>query len=140
MRGLVPLLRARPLAAVPRVRPALSAHPGGHAVAASSRFFSQTVAVPSMGDSISEGELGAWLVGEGDAVNIDDVVCEIETDKVTSEVKAPCNGTITALLAEEGDTVETNQDLFTIEEGEGRGDAAPEPEAAPAAPAPAAAP
>ena len=65
MRGLVPLLRARPLAMLPRVRPALSAHPG-HAVAASSRFFSQTVAVPSMGDSISEGELGAWLVGEGD--------------------------------------------------------------------------
>ncbi len=108
-------------------------------------FAEVTVVVPSMGDSITEGELGTYMYGVGDAVNMDDVVAEIETDKITTEVKAPCSGTITALLAEEGDTVGTNQDLFTIEEGEGRGgDAAPAapepaPAAAAAAPAPAAA-
>ncbi len=96
-----------------------------------------------MGDSITEGELGTFMFGVGDTVNMDDVVAEIETDKITTEVKAPCSGTITALLAEEGDTVGTNQDLFTIEEGEGRGAeaapaaAAPAPEPAPAAAAPA---
>eukprot|EP01046_Picozoa_sp_COSAG06_P081425 COSAG06_NODE_28587_length_571_cov_2.542373_1_plen_75_part_01 len=74
-----------------------------------------------MGDSITEGELGQFMYAVGDAVNMDDVVAEIETDKITTEVKAPCSGTITALLAEEGDTVGTNQDLFSIEEGEGRG-------------------
>ena len=58
-----------------------------------------------MGDSITEGEMGQWMYAVGDDVNMDDVVAEIETDKITTEVKAPCNGTITALLAEEGDGV-----------------------------------
>lgn len=92
-----------------------------------------TVAVPDMGDSITEGELADWNVAVGDTVFVDDVLCEIETDKVTAEVKATFNGTVAALLAEPGDTVTKAQALITMVETEGGG-APPAP--APAAPAP----
>jgi 2-oxoglutarate dehydrogenase E2 component (dihydrolipoamide succinyltransferase) len=91
--------------------------------------------VPGMGDSITEGEIAAWNVAVGDDVNLDDVVVEIETDKVTTEVKAPVPGTITELLAEEGDTVSVNQLLAKMTEGE-----AIESTPAAAAPTPAAEP
>jgi biotin carboxyl carrier protein len=96
------------------------------------------IAVPQMGDSITEGDLGTIFFKVGDTVNMDEVLAEIETDKVTSEVKAPTSGTITAILAEEGDTVTVNQELFTMAAGEGAPAVAPAVAAA-AAPAPAAA-
>lgn len=100
------------------------------------RWFSEElmIPVPPMGDSITEGDLGTIFFQVGDAVNMDDVIAEIETDKVTSEVKAPTSGTITAILAEEGDAVIVNQELFMMAPGEG----APVPSTP--APAPAAAP
>ena len=102
-----------------------------------------TILVPGMGDSITEGDMGTIFFAVGDSCNIDDVLAEIETDKVTSEVKAPTSGTITAILCEEGDTVTVNQELFMLAPGEGAPAvvaAAPVPTPAPAAPAPAAAP
>ena len=109
--------------------------------AARRAFADITVAVPSMGDSISEGDVGTIHFETGASVNIDDIILDIETDKVTSEIKAPSSGTLTELLVGEGDTVVVNQDLFIIAEGEGRGEeaepAAP-PAAAPPAPEPAA--
>eukprot|EP01043_Picozoa_sp_COSAG02_P075953 COSAG02_NODE_15901_length_1132_cov_0.999032_1_plen_232_part_00 len=111
------------------------------------RGFSEEIMipVPSMGDSITEGDLGTIFFQVGDAVNMDDVIAEIETDKVTSEVKAPTSGTITAILAEEGDAVTVNQELFMLAPGEGAPAVAapapaPAPAAAPPAPSPAAAP
>jgi pyruvate/2-oxoglutarate dehydrogenase complex dihydrolipoamide acyltransferase (E2) component len=101
------------------------------------------IPVPGMGDSITEGDLGTIFFQVGDAVNMDDVIAEIETDKVTSEVKAPTSGTITAILAEEGDAVTVNQELFMMAPGEGAPvpvAPAPAPAAAAPAPAPAAAP
>eukprot|EP01052_Picozoa_sp_SAG31_P010054 SAG31_NODE_540_length_14288_cov_51.958066_3_plen_253_part_00 len=89
------------------------------------------VAVPGMGDSITEGELGQWNVAIGESVFVDDVLCEIETDKVQTDVKATFNGTVAAILAQPGDTVTVNQDIITIVEGEGGTE--------PAKPAPAAA-
>eukprot|EP01050_Picozoa_sp_SAG11_P014208 SAG11_NODE_1725_length_4370_cov_13.867947_3_plen_182_part_00 len=78
----------------------------------------QPIIVPGMGDSITEGEILAWQVSVGDHVNVDDVLVEIETDKVTTEVKAVFPGTITVLLAEQGDTVGVNQEIAKMEEGE----------------------
>ena len=65
------------------------------------RAFSEEIMipVPSMGDSITEGDLGTIFFQVGDTVNMDDVIAEIETDKVTSEVKAPTSGTITAIFS-----------------------------------------
>jgi 2-oxoglutarate dehydrogenase E2 component (dihydrolipoamide succinyltransferase) len=88
------------------------------------------VAVPAMGDSITQGVLASWLVKTGGHVKVDDVVASIETDKVTVEVRAPAAGIIGETFAEEGDEVFVGNQLFVINEG---GSAAPV--AAPAKPA-----
>jgi 2-oxoglutarate dehydrogenase E2 component (dihydrolipoamide succinyltransferase) len=98
------------------------------------------VVVPVMGESVSEGTLGAWTKKPGDAVKKDDVLVEIETDKVALEVSAPADGVMGAVLAQPGDSVTPGQVIATITEGGAA--AAPAPAAAPAAapaPAPAAA-
>lgn len=82
-------------------------------------YASVSVPVPEMGDSISEGTLGEWTKQKGDYVAVDDVVCTIETDKITNDIMAPVAGTITELLVSQGDTVVVGQDLFSIDEGVG---------------------
>jgi len=62
------------------------------------------VKVPSPGESISEVEIATWMVAEGDYVEKDDVIAEVDSDKATLELTAPEAGTIT-FKAEEGDTV-----------------------------------
>eukprot|EP00656_Telonema_subtile_P047870 TRINITY_DN5564_c0_g1_i4.p1 TRINITY_DN5564_c0_g1~~TRINITY_DN5564_c0_g1_i4.p1 ORF type:complete len:420 (+),score=82.54 TRINITY_DN5564_c0_g1_i4:188-1447(+) len=108
------------------------------------RHASTTVVVPSMGDSISEGSVAALLKSPGDLVAEDEVIVQIETDKVTIDVPAPTSGTITAFSCAEDDTVEVGADLFQMEAGPGPdASAASAPADAPAAeptPAPAAAP
>lgn len=62
------------------------------------------VKVPSPGESISEVEIATWMVAEGDYVEKDEVIAEVDSDKATLELTAPEAGTIT-FKAEEGDTV-----------------------------------
>lgn len=64
----------------------------------------EEVKVPSPGESISEVDLASWVVTEGDYVEIDDVIAEIDSDKATLELTATASGTIT-FKAEEGDTL-----------------------------------
>merc|ERR1712000_691083 len=92
------------------------------------------VNVPSMGDSITSGEV-SWVVEVGDEVEADDTVCEIETDKIGLEVRAPQSGKIVERLFEDGDTVEVGAELFKLEPGEVTSKASSEPtkEEAPAA-------
>jgi 2-oxoglutarate dehydrogenase E2 component (dihydrolipoamide succinyltransferase) len=98
-----------------------------------------TVPVPIMGESITQGNLAAWLVKSGDYVGADEVVASIETDKVTVEVRSPHGGFIAETFAGEGDEVEVDAPLFSIVPGEApAGSAAPAP--APPAAASAAAP
>ena len=52
------------------------------------------IIVPTLGESVSEATVGAWQVSEGDAVKKDDVLVELETDKVSVEVRAEDDGTI----------------------------------------------
>ncbi|EGC37833.1 hypothetical protein DICPUDRAFT_46241 [Dictyostelium purpureum] len=87
-----------------------------------------------MGDSISEGTIVSWTKNVGDQVRVDEVVCAIETDKVTIDINAPVSGTIMELFAKEGETVMVGNDLYKIAKGEV---AAPAPKAA-EAPKPAA--
>src|SRR5438034_8222734 len=59
--------------------------------------------VPSVGESITEVEIGEWLKKEGEPVNQDEPVVVIETEKVTVELPAPTAGTITSMLKQKGD-------------------------------------
>ncbi|TFK73548.1 dihydrolipoamide succinyltransferase [Pluteus cervinus] len=99
----------------------------------------ETVKVPQMAESISEGTLKSWNKQVGDFVAADEEVATIETDKIDVAVNAPQAGKIVELLASEEDTVTVGQDLFRIEPGEG-GEAAPAPKAESAAPSESAAP
>lgn len=79
----------------------------------------ETVKVPQMAESISEGTLRSWSKQVGDSVEADEEVATIETDKIDVSVNAPTSGKIVELLAKEDDTVSVGQDLFRIEPGEG---------------------
>ncbi|KAI9567461.1 hypothetical protein HD554DRAFT_2107359 [Boletus coccyginus] len=84
-----------------------------------SRFLqAETVKVPQMAESISEGTLRSWAKQVGDTVEADEEVATIETDKIDVTVNAPVSGTIVELLAKEEDTVTVGQELFRIEGGE----------------------
>lgn len=96
------------------------------------------IKVPTLGESVSEATIAKWLKKEGDAVAVDETVCELETDKVTLEVNAPEAGVLTRIIAAEGATVGVGAILGEIGAGSG---AATAPKAAePAAPAPVATP
>ncbi|WP_434577907.1 2-oxoglutarate dehydrogenase complex dihydrolipoyllysine-residue succinyltransferase [Pseudomonas sp. Z5-35] len=90
------------------------------------------IKAPSFPESVADGTVATWHKKPGDAVKRDDLIVDIETDKVVLEVLAEADGVLGAIVAEEGATVLSNQVLGSIEEG---GAAA----AAPAAAAPAAA-
>lgn len=99
--------------------------------------------VPSPGESITEVEIATWLVNDGDYVEKDQAIAEVDSDKATLELPAEEGGIIT-LKAEEGDTVEVGQVVCLIDTSAARpeGSAAPsaaapnpEPVAAPVAPA-----
>lgn len=94
------------------------------------------VRVPTLGESVTEATVATWFKKPGDAVAVDEMLCELETDKVTVEVPAPAAGVMGEIVAAEGDTVGVDALLATIVAGEG---AAPAPAAA-AAPAAEAAP
>lgn len=91
------------------------------------------IRVPTLGESVTEATVATWFKKPGDAVAVDEMLCELETDKVTVEVPSPAAGTMGDIIAAEGDTVGVNALLATLAAG---GAAA----AAPAATAPAAAP
>jgi 2-oxoglutarate dehydrogenase E2 component (dihydrolipoamide succinyltransferase) len=78
----------------------------------------ETVKVPQMAESITEGTLKTWSKQVGDSVAADEEVATIETDKIDVSVNAPQSGKIVELLAQEEDTVTVGQDLFRIEPGE----------------------
>ncbi len=75
------------------------------------------IKVPTLGESVSEATVGAWQVSEGDAVKRDDVLVELETDKVAVEVRAEEDGVISKITAKEGETVEIGAVLGEIEAG-----------------------
>ncbi|MEL6588184.1 MAG: 2-oxoglutarate dehydrogenase complex dihydrolipoyllysine-residue succinyltransferase, partial [Pseudomonadota bacterium] len=77
------------------------------------------VKVPTLGESVSEATVATWFKKPGDAVAADEMLCELETDKVTVEVPAPSAGTLAEIVASEGSTVGVNALLATISEGAG---------------------
>ena len=88
------------------------------------------VTMPQLGETVTEGTITQWFKNVGDAVAMDEILFEVSTDKVDSEVPSPVAGVVTEILAGEGDVVEVGQVLCRV----GDADAAPAavPEAAPA--------
>jgi 2-oxoglutarate dehydrogenase E2 component (dihydrolipoamide succinyltransferase) len=98
------------------------------------------IRVPTLGESVAEATVGTWFKKAGDTVAADEILCELETDKVTVEVPAPAAGVLSEIVAKAGDTVEPGGLLGQIAEGAAGAAAAKPAAAAPAAaPAPAAA-
>ncbi|MBV4546859.1 2-oxoglutarate dehydrogenase complex dihydrolipoyllysine-residue succinyltransferase [Pseudomonas triticicola] len=95
------------------------------------------IKAPSFPESVADGTVATWHKKPGEAVKRDDLIVDIETDKVVLEVLAEADGVLGAIVAEEGATVLSNQVLGSIEEG-GAAPAAPAAAAAPAATAAAA--
>jgi pyruvate dehydrogenase E2 component (dihydrolipoamide acetyltransferase) len=94
---------------------------------------SESVNLPALGESVTEGTVTRWLKNVGDRVEVDEPLLEVSTDKVDTEIPSPIAGIIEAILVAEDATVEVGTPLVTIGDGSGGG-AAP---AAPVAEAPA---
>ena len=73
--------------------------------------------LPEMGEGLTEGDIASFLVKEGDKIKADDPLVEIQTDKSTTQLVSPVDGTITKLDAKEDDHVEKGDDLVEIDDG-----------------------
>lgn len=73
------------------------------------------ILLPAMGEGVIEATINKWLVTEGAAVNEDDPLVEVATDKVDSEVPAPAKGVIVSILAREGSVIKVGEVLAIIE-------------------------
>ena len=86
------------------------------------------VVMPQMGVSVSEGTVTKWLRNEGEAIEADEPLLEISTDKVDTEVPSPGTGVVQKILVQEGETVEVGTKLAVIApEGTEVADEEPEP-------------
>ena len=74
----------------------------------------EIVKMPQLGETVTEGTILRWLVSVGDEVKEDDPILEISTDKVDTEVPSPFSGKVTALLVDEGETVEVGVSLMEL--------------------------
>ncbi|MCW5724319.1 MAG: 2-oxoglutarate dehydrogenase complex dihydrolipoyllysine-residue succinyltransferase [Maricaulaceae bacterium] len=77
------------------------------------------ITVPQLGESVSEATVGKWSFAAGDAVKKDDVLVELETDKVAVEVRAESDGVLSEITAKEGETVEIGAKLGVLSSGGG---------------------
>ncbi|MBT3458423.1 MAG: dihydrolipoamide succinyltransferase, partial [Halieaceae bacterium] len=76
------------------------------------------IKAPAFPESVADGEVAAWHKAEGDTVARDELLVEIETDKVVMEVVAPESGVLTSIVAVEGETIESEALLAVLEAGE----------------------
>src|SRR3990170_3558348 len=99
---------------------------------------SESVNLPALGESVTEGTVTRWLKNVGDRVEVDEPLLEVSTDKVDTEIPSPVAGIIEEILVAEDETAEVGAPLGRIGDGSGGGaapEAAPAAEEAPAAPA-----
>ena len=75
------------------------------------------IKAPVFPESVADGTIATWHKQPGEAVSRDEVICDIETDKVVLEVVAPADGTIASIVKNEGDTVLSNEVIAQFEEG-----------------------
>jgi len=75
------------------------------------------VVTPAAGESVTEGTILEWHAKVGDFIKVDDTIVEISTDKVDVELPSPASGTVTEILAQEGDTVTVGEVIARIVAG-----------------------
>ncbi|WP_341750332.1 2-oxoglutarate dehydrogenase complex dihydrolipoyllysine-residue succinyltransferase [Candidatus Tisiphia endosymbiont of Sialis lutaria] len=75
------------------------------------------ITVPSLGESVSEATIAKWHKKQGDVVKVDELLLELETEKVTLEVNAVSSGVISKIFKNEGDTVSVGDSIGQITEG-----------------------
>ena len=85
---------------------------------------SESVNLPALGESVTEGTVTRWLKNVGDRVEVDEPLLEVSTDKVDTEIPSPIAGVIEAILVAEDETVEVGTPLVIIGDGSGSSDAA----------------
>ncbi|MBK5933274.1 2-oxoglutarate dehydrogenase E2 component [Rhodovulum imhoffii] len=93
---------------------------------------STEVRVPTLGESVTEATVATWFKKPGDPIAVDEMLCELETDKVTVEVPSPAAGILGEIVAQEGTTVSVDALLAVISEGAAKAAA---PASGPAKPA-----
>src|SRR3954469_5980785 len=97
------------------------------------------VTMPQLGETVTEGTITKWFKQVGDQIAEDEVLFEVSTDKVDSEVPSPVGGFVTEIRVPEGDTVDVGTILAVVGDAAPAGGAAPaeaEPEATTAPPPP----
>jgi 2-oxoglutarate dehydrogenase E2 component (dihydrolipoamide succinyltransferase) len=129
---------AKPAAAPAPAAPAPVAPAAAAPAAAAPTGGAVDVKTPTMGESVSEGTIATWSKKVGDKVAKDEVLVEIETDKVAVEVSSPVDGVLSEILVENGGSVKPGQVIARVAGGAGAG-SAPQAPAAPSAAAPKAA-
>jgi pyruvate dehydrogenase E2 component (dihydrolipoamide acetyltransferase) len=82
--------------------------------------------LPDIGEGIAEGEILKWLVREGEKVSEEQPLVEVMTDKVNVQIPSPRGGTVTKILAKEGESVKVGQVILVIDSGEGGGGGNPD--------------
>jgi 2-oxoglutarate dehydrogenase E2 component (dihydrolipoamide succinyltransferase) len=92
------------------------------------------VRVPTLGESVTEATVATWFKKPGEAVAVDEMLCELETDKVTVEVPSPAAGVMGEVVAAEGQTVGVDALLATIKDADGAEPTTPKPAAPATAP------
>ena len=108
-----------------------AAAPASQAAAPAPAGAGTEVAMPALGESVTEGTVSSWLKAVGDTVTADEPLVEVATDKVDTEVPAPASGVLLEIRVPEDETVEVGTVLAIIGEP-GEAGSAPAPEAAPA--------
>ena len=91
---------------------------------------SETVNLPALGESVTEGTVTRWLKQVGDRVEVDEPLLEVSTDKVDTEIPSPVAGVIEEILVAEDETADVGAPLVRIGDGSGSGEAAEEAPAA----------
>ena len=116
-----------------------AASPAGNGAGKPARAAATSVdiMVPTLGESVTEATVATWFKKEGDTVAADEMLCELETDKVSVEVPAPATGVLATILAKEGETVQAGGKLGVLSAGEGAAPAPQKDAQADASPAPA---
>jgi 2-oxoglutarate dehydrogenase E2 component (dihydrolipoamide succinyltransferase) len=87
------------------------------------------IRVPTLGESVTEATVGQWFKKPGDAVNADEPLVELETDKVTVEVPAPASGVLSEIKVAQGETVAVGAILGAVREGAAKAATPPKAEA-----------
>ena len=75
---------------------------------------SEKIVVPVLGESITEATVSKWLKKEGETVDVDEAIVELETDKVNLEVPSPISGVLSEINSKDGDVVEVGALLGTV--------------------------